>query len=167
MLIDGDLRNPAVHRLFDVRPGPGLSELLRGESQLPEVLRPTADSRVARADRRDLQRGEPCRGCPGTTWAESSPNSRSRIDCIILDSSPVLPVTDSLLLARHVDGVVFSVLQNVSTLPAIDEAYRCLASLNVVLLGAVVSGTRPDVASYGRRRYLPCRRRASDAYFGG
>ena len=55
---------------------------------------------------------------------------------------------------RHVDGVLFSVLQNVSTAPAVHEAYQRLASLGVVLLGAVVSGVRPDVASYGRRRYL-------------
>ncbi len=75
-------------------------------------------------------------------------------DFIIVDSSPVLPVTDSLLLARHVDGVLLSVLQNVSTLPAVYEAYQRLASIGVVPLGAVVSGTRADVGPYGGRRYF-------------
>ena len=85
----------------------------------------------------------------------------------MLDSSPVLPVTDSLLLARHVDGVIFSVLQNVSTLPAVYEAYQRLASLGVVLLGAVVSGARPDVGPYGRRRHFTCRRDGQMRPFSG
>ena len=40
LLIDGDLRNPAVYQLFNVAAGPGLSELLRGEVQLSEALCP-------------------------------------------------------------------------------------------------------------------------------
>lgn len=153
LLIDGDLRNPAVHRLFNVAAAPGLSELLRGDVQLADVLRPTEvpGLQVLAAGAYDaltLAR------LAGDDLGGIISQLKESFDFIVLDSSPVLPVTDSLLLARHVDGVVFSVLQNVSTLPDVDEAYQCLASLNVVLLGAVVSGARPDVASYGRRRYL-------------
>jgi succinoglycan biosynthesis transport protein ExoP len=153
LLIDGDLRNPAVYRLFDVAAAPGLSELLRGETQLSDVLRPTAvpGLHVLAAG---IYNAATLARLAGDDLGGILAQLKESFDCIILDSSPVLPVTDSLLLARHVDGVVFSVLQNVSTLPAVGEAYQCLASLNVVLLGAVVSGARPDIASYGRHRYL-------------
>jgi capsular exopolysaccharide synthesis family protein len=153
LLIDGDLRNPAIYRLFDAPPAPGLSELLRGEAQLADILHPTgiAGLQVLPAgvyDAATLAR------LAGDDLGGILAQLKESFDCIVLDSSPVLPVTDALLLARHVDGVLFSVLQNVSTLPAIDEAYQTLASLNVVLLGAVVSGARPDIAAYGRHRYL-------------
>ena len=79
---------------------------------------------------------------------------KETFDVIVLDSSPVMLVADSLQLARHVDGVLLSVLQNVSTLPNVHEARQRLIALGVHLLGAVVSGTRPDVSTYGRQRYL-------------
>ena len=41
LLIDCDLRSPAAHRLFDLPPGPGLSEVLRGEVDADDVIRPT------------------------------------------------------------------------------------------------------------------------------
>ena len=153
LLIDGDLRSPAVHRLFDVRPGPGFSELLRGEVQVADVLCPTGvpGLQVLTAGACNLEAlSHLSQGGAEAILA----GLKESFDFIILDSSPILPVTDALLLARHVDGVLFSILQNVSTTPAVHEAYQRLASLGVVLLGAVVSGTRPDVASYGRRRYL-------------
>ena len=154
LLIDGDLRNPAVYQLFNVAAGPGLSELLRGEVQLSEVLRPAEGVPGLQVLTAGLYDALTLARLAGDDLAGIFAKLHESFDFIVLDSSPVLPVTDSLLLARHVDGVVFSVLQNVSTLPAIEEAYKCLASLNVVLLGAVVSGARADVASYGRRRYL-------------
>src|SRR5262249_2984484 len=46
LLIDADLRNPAAHRQFDIQPEPGLSEVLRGEAELEQVIRPTPNSRL-------------------------------------------------------------------------------------------------------------------------
>ncbi len=152
LLIDGDLRSPAVHKLFNVRPGPGLSELLRGEVHVFEALCPAEVAGLY-----VLTAGT----CDAPALSQLSQDGVGRIleqlkgsyDFIIVDSSPVLPVTDSLLLARHVEGVVLSVLQHVSTLPAVYAAYQRLASLGVVLLGAVVNGTRADVGLYGSGRY--------------
>ncbi len=42
LLIDADLRSPSIHRLFDLTPDPGLSELLRGEAALEDVIASTA-----------------------------------------------------------------------------------------------------------------------------
>ena len=39
---------------------------------------------------------------------------RQRFDFVVVDTSPVLPVADAIQVAQHVDGVVFSVLRNVS-----------------------------------------------------
>ena len=66
---------------------------------------------------------------------------------VLLDSSPVLPVADALLLARHADGVILSVLQGVSRMPQAAEAAERFSSLGVEVMGVVVSGT--SAKTYG------------------
>jgi Mrp family chromosome partitioning ATPase len=81
---------------------------------------------------------------------------RPEYDFIVMDSSPVLPVADSLLLAQHADGVLFSLLQEVSRLPKVYAACQRLTQLGVRVIGAVVSGTKEDATGYGRHyAYLP------------
>ena len=46
LLVDADLRNPAIHRQFDLRLDPGMSEVLRGEAELEDAIRPTPVSRL-------------------------------------------------------------------------------------------------------------------------
>ena len=71
-------------------------------------------------------------------------------DFIVIDSSPVLPVADSLLLAQHVDGVLFSLFHEVSRLPLVYAAYQKLNMVGVRLLGAVINGTQDGTYGYGK-----------------
>ena len=143
LLIDCDLRKPTIHRLFDVPAMPGFSEFLRGEAGAVEVIRATAvegpdvitagacDARALRA----LARAE-----PGSIFDEF----RGSHDIIVVDTSPVLPVTDALLVGRHVDAAVYSVLRDVSRIPWTLAALGRLKLMNIRMLGAVVAGIRPQ-----------------------
>jgi polysaccharide biosynthesis transport protein len=73
-------------------------------------------------------------------------------DFVVVDVCPVLPVTDALLVGQHADAVVFSVLRNVSRLPAVYEAQQRLTALDIRTLGALVVGEA--VRSYGVQRYF-------------
>jgi Mrp family chromosome partitioning ATPase len=73
---------------------------------------------------------------------------RTQFDIIVVDSSPILPITDPLLIARNADGVIVALMQGVSRMPLANEAYRRLSVLGVRVLGAVVSGT-PQRTYYG------------------
>src|SRR5205823_4998314 len=115
LLIDGDLRRPAVHRLFDAEVGPGFNELLRGEVGLAAVTRPTLVPGLSL-----IPAGQ---WSPHSTQALSQDGTgtllkplRSQYDFIIVDSSPILPVVDPLLLGQHADAVLFSILHDVSRL---------------------------------------------------
>ena len=70
---------------------------------------------------------------------------KSEYEFIIVDSCPVLPVADALLLAQNADAVLFSVLRDVSRLPAVHAAHQRLSALGVRTLGAVVIGAGNDV----------------------
>jgi len=59
----------------------------------------------------------------------------------------VLPVADALLLGQHVDGVLFSILRDVSRAPEVYAAHQRLAALGARTLGAVVIGMSSDLSS--------------------
>lgn len=146
LLIDGDLRRPSIHHLLDLLEGPGFSELLRGEADFDEVIQP-----VPAAHFWTIPAGH-----PDSTAIELLAQDRlrrildqlrQRFDNIVIDTAPVLPVADALLIGRHVDAAVHSVLQGVSRTPNIHAANARLYSLGIRSLGAVLAGTR--VSQYG------------------
>ena len=67
---------------------------------------------------------------------------RARFDFIIIDSCPILPVADSLLVGKNVDAVLLSVRPHVSQTPLVSAAFERLSLLGIRVLGVVVNGTR-------------------------
>jgi capsular exopolysaccharide synthesis family protein len=159
LLIDCDLRNPSAHKLFNVPLEPGLSSVLRGEIPIEDALHPT------QANGLFLMPAGACNSEALSMLAQDGVQPvfdrlRADFDFIVVDSSPVLPVADSLMVAQQVDGVLFSILREVSRLPKVHEAYQKLVSLGVRMLGAVVNGTSGEVYGNGyghtaNARYLP------------
>ena len=137
LVIDADLRNPGMHRHLGAPQTPGLSEYLLGE----------CDEFAA------LQRGpmENLFFMPAGRVAGSAPellsNGRLKLllqrveplfDWIILDSSPVIPVSDATLVAGCCDGILMVVRSNVT--PS-DLARRAREEFpDKLLLGVVLNG---------------------------
>jgi polysaccharide biosynthesis transport protein len=150
LVLDGDLRKPAAHRVFDLPLEPGFSEILRGEVEWKDAIQPTQVDGLSL-----ISAGEcddealdllPRDGIP--TLLEQL---KAEYDFIVIDSSPVLPVTDSLLIAQHVDGVLLSLFHEVSLLPLVYTACQRLNMVGVRMLGAVINGTHNDPYGYGSR----------------
>jgi succinoglycan biosynthesis transport protein ExoP len=146
LLIDCDLRKPTIHRIYDVPATPGFSEFLRGEVGADAVIRPTT------ADGPSMITAGACNALALRALAQAAPGAifdvfRKSFDIVVVDTSPILPVTDALLVGRHVDAAVYSILRDVSRLPWTLAAMGRLKALNIRILGAVVTGIRPE--SYG------------------
>jgi capsular exopolysaccharide synthesis family protein len=154
LLIDGDLRNPAMHQRFDLPREPGLSEVLRGEVTVDDAIRPTSVSRlwVLPAGHWDSHAIQALAQDEVHTLIE---RLKGQFDFVVIDSSPVLPVADALLLAQHVDGVLFSILRDVSRMPEVFAAQERLAPLGTRVLGAVLIGTATDLSARACR-YKTC-----------
>ncbi len=139
LLIDGDLRKPAAHRLFDLPGEPGFSDVLRGDIGTADVIRPTAVSRLCL-----MPAGQWDPHAQQALAQEAVGNIfehlKEEFDTIIVDSCPVLPVADTLLLGQHVDTVVLSVLKGTSRLPEVYAARQRLAALDIPVIGAVFVG---------------------------
>ncbi len=158
LLVDGDLRNPAVHKLFGLAAGPGFSELLRGELEPVQVVQNTPLENLSLlaagvSDRAALQ-ALAQEGVLRNVFDEL----KEQYDFLIVDVSPILPVADALLIGEHADAALLSVLRNVSRLPAVHAAQERLASLGIRVLGAVVIGE--GMEAYGQVSY-PTRAQAA------
>lgn len=154
LLIDGDLRKPVAHRLYGLSLDPGLCEVLRGECELEETLRPTRASGLwmmtaGRCDDESLQ--ELAKDGVDDLFKQL----RSGFDYIIIDASPVLASADALVIGQYVDAAVISVLRDASRVPSVLEACERLRGVGVRVLGTVFNGTKTEIKPVGRAKRLP------------
>ncbi len=139
LLIDADFRNPSIHRLFDLPSEPGLAEVLRAEIETEAAISatPIEELKVLAAGRCDerlirlLARGD-----LGAVFARL----KDQFDFVIVDTSPILPVADALIVAQQSDAVLFSIFQERSHQAKVLSALHRLQTLGIDVLGAVVMG---------------------------
>ena len=139
LLVDADMRRPTVHRVFELPNEPGLCELLRSESELPDVVIPTAQDGLYLVPAGQLTH-EALRELAQDGLGKIVKRMRDEYDFVIFDSSPILPVTDSLMLSKHIDGSIVSIRRDVSQYPKVASACQRLAAMGVPIWGAVVIG---------------------------
>jgi capsular exopolysaccharide synthesis family protein len=154
LLIDCDLRRPSAHQLFEQTLQPGFSEVVLREVELEGAVRPTTTDvnlyllPAGHWDREVIQE-----------LAKSGITAifeklQADYDFIIVDSHPVLPATDSLLIAQHVDAVIVSLMRDVSQVHHVHTACQQLSTLGIRVFGAVVNGV--PVKDYGKTyQYAP------------
>ena len=153
LLVDGDMRRPSLHKVFGLPGETGLSDALRGEANIRDLVQPGSIPGLwmisaGNGDARSM------RGLAQGQLTGLFDTIRTEYDFIIVDSAPVLPVVDSQLMLSAVDAVILSVLQSVSRLPSVYAAYERLTFFQVNILGAVVHGT--SFGAYGTQfPYLP------------
>jgi capsular exopolysaccharide synthesis family protein len=147
LLVDGDLLHPTLHQMFDQRLEPGLCEVLRGEAELTSAVLPTpvAGLSLLPAGQYDRQVSQML----AKGWVQGLLDRlREEYEAVIIDSCPVLSVASTLLLGQHVDGVILSLLRDVSQVPRVYATYQKLASLGIRVVGGVFNKSRSDVYGY-------------------
>ena len=118
LLIDADMRRPSVHKALRMPNERGLSQLLAGQARMREVVQRTHDPNLLAitagrtpANPSELLASDRMRAL--ISGLETGP-----FDWIIIDTPPVLAVTDAVILAPLVTAVTFSTLPNASAWPA-------------------------------------------------
>ncbi len=148
LLIDCDLRRPTAHQLFEVPLQPGFSEVVLSEVDLPDAVHVTAADPNLHMLPAGLWDRNVIQELAKVGITSVFEKLREEFDFIIIDSHPVLGATDSLLIGQHVDGVLVSLMRDVSQMHNVHAATQQLNSLGIRVLGAVVSGM--PVKSPGR-----------------
>lgn len=139
LLIDGDLRRPALHALFDVPLEDGLCEVLRAEVDAADVIRATHAEGLwlLTAGYCDV---DAVRALATDQIQPIFDKLRADYDFIVIDGAPVLGLPDSLLFGQYCDGAILSVLRDHTSVPKVYQASELLKSVGIRLIGAVVNG---------------------------
>ena len=152
LLIDADMRRASLGRLLDVPVGPGLGDVLAGDIDLDEAL-----ITVQAGGFHFLSAGapgrDPSRVLKSARLSDLIGRLRQTYDLVIIDTPPVLPVADALIMGRWADGAVMAARFDASRLPLVERANRQLALAGIPVLGVVVNGVRGQDATYGNYAY--------------
>jgi capsular exopolysaccharide synthesis family protein len=148
LLIDADLRNPSLSRMFDLRSRRGLINVLRGEAMAEEAITVIGGAGGFHFLPSGSPQVDPSRLLQGDRLSRLLASARESFDLVIVDTPPVLPVPDALTIGRWVDGAILAVRFDNSRYPLIDRAHRRLAAVGVPVIGAVINGVRGTDSSY-------------------
>jgi polysaccharide biosynthesis transport protein len=150
LLVDGDFRMPSCHHLLGATLEPGLGDYLAGRIAAPPIQTTSRDNLSFVSAGRS-------KGSPSKLFSSAQLDVffsvvRDRFDFVIVDSPPVLVVSDGLLLASHADGVILVTESHTSAPNRVSLALERLERVNAVVLGAVLN--RGDIGEeYYPNRY--------------
>jgi capsular exopolysaccharide synthesis family protein len=148
LLIDADMRRPSVHKALRMANDRGLSQLLAGQARMREVVQRTHDPNLLAitagrtpANPSELLASDRMRAL--LTGLESGP-----FDWIIIDTPPVLAVTDAVILAPLVGAVTFVIGAEMTRMRLAERAVETLLNSNPRNVLAVL-----NKVNFGRNKY--------------
>lgn len=152
LLIDSDLRRPSIHKLFGMSRETGLVELLTNGLAAKAVTKKTALEKldIITSGRADPQPAEIFdAGAIGRLVSEM----KFYYDLILVDCAPVLPVSDPMLLANELDGVLFVVKAGATQRDVVRRASEILATSTNKVLGVILNNTDDTLPHYLSQDY--------------
>ena len=151
MLVDCDLRNPTVHKLFGLKNSVGASDVIAGEAELPDAIQ-SVDVENLSIVPSGPNPSNPSELLTSPRFDELVKLLGERYDLIIVDSPPLLAVSDPATIASRVDGVLLVMRITKDGRPEAVQAKQLLASMGAEILGVVVNGWH-QVRGYGYGYY--------------
>ncbi len=149
VLVDADLRKPSIAKYFQIQSAIGLSDVLSGRWRWQEAL-----VSVAAKDLYVLPGGAiprfPSELLGSATMAALIEQLEQNFDVVIIDSPPVLPVSDALVIAVNVAGVIVVARMVETRRAALRRAVDSIRKVNATLLGVVGNAVvRQEEKAYG------------------
>ncbi|MDP3080269.1 MAG: polysaccharide biosynthesis tyrosine autokinase [Brevundimonas sp.] len=152
LLVDGDLRNPSMHRVVGVENERGMSNLLSGSADLAGVVQPTGQENLFFVPCGPLP-PNPAELWGGDRLHQFLAEARNSFDHVIVDGPPVLGFADSPMLAAAVSGVLFALESRGTRRGQARGALKRLQVGRAHLLGAVLTKFSAKSTSYGGYDY--------------
>jgi len=151
LLLDADFRRPRQQKLFGIEAKVGMAQVLEGKAELDEA---TYVSCVANLS--ILPGGQhpsnPAELLSSNRFAEMIEILREKYDIIVIDTPPVLAVSDPSVVAAIADGVVVAMRLRRNVRPLAARTFSLLESVKANVLGVVVNGVSTE-AAYGGYGY--------------
>lgn len=178
LLIDCDMRKPSIYRIFGIDREPGVTDILLGNYNWEDCIRTMTDIMLGKFDMEDMMLTpgldnlsilttgnippNPSELLNSPRMTEFLENLRQEYDFIILDTPPLLPVTDAAVLGTRADGCVLVYRAGAIARGALKRAKLQLDNVRANVWGIVLNSMRAETSSD-----LDSFRYQSSYYYGG
>ena len=152
LIVDADLRRPRLHEIFDVPKEPGLAECLEGNLDPLKAVKETPEENLKVIPAGKMLHS-PAHLFEGEVLSEIFEKIKFYYDIVIVDSAPVIPVSDPMLISSEVDGVILVLLAGRTPRHVAMRAKNILADADANILGAVVNNLSEVLPYYYDYRY--------------
>ena len=153
LIVDADLRKQGVGAALGMKDEIGLSGILTGAHPLEDTLRPVESAPGLSVLSAGPRPPNPAELLSSPAMEKLLLELRRRFDYLVLDSPPLLPVTDATVLSAFVDGVVLVVECGVTDRGALARAHRMLETAGARVLGTVLNKIEANHDGYYRSSY--------------
>ena len=152
LLIDADMRRPRVHEALKIQHEPGLSNLLVGAAKANEVMRQTALPNFYVLPAGKIP-PNPAELLGSKRFAELLNSLKDHFDLVVIDTPPVMAVTDAAVIGYRASGVLFVAAADVTNRNAAQTALDQLEHARVKFIGAVLNRVDLEGNAYYYSKY--------------
>jgi len=138
LIVDCDLRKPRMHNVFKQARFPGVIDYLFGQATLNEIIRKSELNNLDFITAGTIP-PNPAEMLESDQMGQFINDMRERYDIVILDSPPIIAVTDSEILARKVDGTILVVSAEVTEIEMMEKSIDLLKNAHAPFIGTVLN----------------------------
>ncbi|MDR1431243.1 MAG: CpsD/CapB family tyrosine-protein kinase, partial [Propionibacteriaceae bacterium] len=150
LLIDGDLRRPRIAKYLGLETKIGLTTVLIGKASPGDVLQKTQIKNLTVMASGGVP-PNPSELLASKGMEQLLDTARNLFNYIIVDSAPLLPVTDAAILSRQTDGIIVVGDVSGTTVPQLETALDSVRSANGTVLGIVLNKLNRERRSHSQR----------------
>jgi capsular exopolysaccharide synthesis family protein len=156
ILIDADLRRPRLHELFGLSARVGLTSIIRGDAELEEAIQQSAVPDLSVLACGPVP-SNPAELLTSARFPELLERIRDQYDFVLVDTPPLLAVSDPAVVAPRVEAVLLSIRYSKNGRPNAQRAKEILDTLGVAVIGVIVNAVDHRAAGgkygYDHQRY--------------
>ncbi len=152
LLIDADLRRPVIHEMFGIEQANGLCDVIMKKVKLEDCVK------KSKIDNLDIVTSGKIKSNPTELFDSPAISgifeaAKFYYELIIVDSAPVVPVTDPIILGREVDGILLVIKAGATQKEVVTRAADLINQSGARLLGVALNNVKQALPYYYNHKY--------------
>ncbi len=152
LLVDCDLRRPRIHRVFGKTNDVGVTTAVMNRASLDSAIQSTPVEGMSVLVS-GPQVPNPAEILQSDAFGHLLDELSTRFDRVVIDSPPIVPVTDATVLSKRVDGIILVVRAFATNRELVRQAVRVLRDVSAPLIGALLNGVDSERSGYAHYQY--------------
>lgn len=151
LIIDADAHRPSIHKKLKIENKAGILDLIVDNAELSDIV-------YSHNDYLDVitcgsNTTKPSELLNSEKFDELLKEFKEKYDFIIIDTPPINPVSDALVIAQKVDAIILVVRAASTTHEAFKKAIKSLNVLDLKIDGVIINGSDPRPKGYYKSKY--------------